>query len=479
MRAGSRWVRRAAAVCVTTAAAVAIAAGTASAQQAASVGPQGIVIPAPYLGGVPAGEASAQPLALTLSDAMARGLKQNLGVLAQEQGVRLAGGARWQALSGLLPRVDGHVSETRQTVNLAAFGFSGFPGVPQIVGPFNVFDARVSVSQPVFDLSALNALKAGNHNLAAEQYSLQDARTLVVLVVTNLYLEAVTSASRLEAARAQLDTAQALLRQANDLKAGGLVAGIDVIRADVEQSAERQRVIAAEAELERNKLQLARAIGLPLSQVFTLADRVPDAPADLPDVAAAMADARSKRPDYLAARQRLEAAAATKRAAVTDAYPSVHVDANYGSIGLTPDTARSTYAVGGTVRLSIFDANRKARSVQADAELQRRKDELADYDSRLEYDVRNAMLEARSSEQQLSVARSGLELANRELTQARDRFGAGVADNIEVVRAQQSVAAASERLFESLYRHGLARVALGRATGLPVEDMTAIFGRTQ
>ena len=163
---------------------------------------------------------------------MARGLQHNLGVLAQQQGVHAAGGARWRALSELLPRVDGHVSESRQTVNLGALSDSrAFLALPQLVGPFNVFDARVSVSQPVFDLSALNALKAGNHNVAAEQYALQDARTLVVLVVTNLYLEAVTSASRLDAARAQLDTAQALLRQANDLKASGLIAGIEVVRA--------------------------------------------------------------------------------------------------------------------------------------------------------------------------------------------------------------------------------------------------------
>jgi outer membrane protein TolC len=444
-----------------------------------SAAAQQTTVPAPFSGSVPTGAVSAQPLSLTLSDAMARGLQHNLGVLTQEQGVREAGGARWRALSELLPTVDANVSETRQIVNLAAFGFKGFAGLPQLVGPFNVFDARVSLSQPVFDLSALNGLRAGNHNVAAEQYALQDARTLVVLVVTNLYLETVTSASRLAAARAQLETAEALSRQAADLKASGLVAGIDVVRADVEQSAERQRVIAAETDLETRKLRLARAIGLPLAQVFTLADRVPDAPAELPEVNSAVSHARDVRPDYLAARERLAAAEALKRAAVTEAYPSVHVDANYGSIGLTTDTARPTYAVAGSVRLSIFDANRKARTLQADAELQRRKDELADFASQVEYDVRSAVLEARSADQQLTVARSRVELANRELTQARDRFGAGVADNIEVVRAQESVAAASEGLFESLYRYGLARVTLGRAMGLPVDDMTAIFGRAQ
>jgi outer membrane protein TolC len=446
---------------------------------AASVAAQSIAAPAPFTGSVTSGEVNAQPVSLSLADAMTRGLQHNLGVLAQEQGVRDAQGARWRALAELLPTVDGSVSETRQVVNLAAFGFKGFAGLPQIVGPFSVFDARVSVSQPLFDLSALNSVRAGNHAVAAEQHSLQDARQFVVLVVTDLYLEAVTSASRLDASRAQLDTAEALLRQANDLKASGLVAGIDVVRAEVERASERQRVIAAEADFEKHKLQLARAIGLPLAQAFTLADRAPDRPAPAPAVNDAVARAHAARPDYLAAQQRVEAAEATRRSIAAEAYPSLHVDANYGSIGLTPDTARPTYAVAGAVHLSIFDGQRKARAIQADAELKRRKDELADFAGRVEYDVRAAVLDLQAAEQQVNVARSNVELAGRELTQARDRFGAGVADNIEVVRAQESVAAANERLFESVYRHGLARISLSRAMGMSAEDMQGIFGSTQ
>src|SRR5262249_27576412 len=123
----------------------------------------------------------------------------------------------------------------------------------------------------------------------------------------------------------------------------------------------------------------------------------------------------------------------------------------------------------------LFDGTRRARVLQADAELQRRKDELADFGSRVEYDVRAAVLDVKAADEQLRVARSSVELGNRELTQARDRFGAGVADNIEVVRAQESLAAANERFFESVYRHGLAKVTLGRAMGMTVDDMKTMF----
>jgi outer membrane protein TolC len=439
---------------------------------------QSLAVPPPFQGSVPSGDVTAEPLSLSFSDAVTRGLEHNLGVLAQEQGVRRAHGDRWEALSDLLPRVDGSVTETRQVINLAAFGFTGVQGLPSVVGPFNVFDARVSLSQPVFDLHALHGLHAQSHAVAAARHQLQDARELVVLAVTNLYLEAVTGASRLEAARAQLQTAEALYRQATDLKAGGLVAGIDVVRAQVEQSTERQRVIAAENDLAKQKLQLARAIGLPLAQTFTLADRISEAAAVPTSVEEALTRARTSRPDLRAAQQRVEAAESTRRAEAAAAYPAVHVDANYGSLGLTPDTARPTFLVSGAVTLSLFDGERRAKVLRADAELQQRRDELADLTGRVEYDVRAGVLDVHSAGEQLEVARSGMALAAQELTQARDRFGAGVADTIEVVRAQEAVAAANERYFESLYRHGLAKVTLARAMGLDVDGMKAMFGGT-
>jgi outer membrane protein TolC len=156
----------------------------------------------------------------------------------------------------------------------------------------------------------------------------------------------------------------------------------------------------------------------------------------------------------------------------------VHVDANYGSLGLNVDSARPTYLVSGALTLPIFDGQRRARVLQADAQLQRRRDELADLEHRVEYDVRASILDLQSADEQLGVARSGLDLATRELEQARDRFGAGVADNIEVVRAQESVAAANERHIQSLYQQGLARVSLARATGLDVNDMKKLLGGT-
>ena len=229
--------------------------------------------PNPFLGGVPSGSATSTPLALSIGDAIERALAHNLGVLTAEDSAEHARGERRRTLSELLPNVNGHVSETRQKVNLAAFGFPLPAGIPSVVGPFDVFDARVGVSQSVFDLGAINDARAQAHDVLAARYTVKSARDLVVLVAANLYLRALAESARADSADAQLKTAQALFDQAGDLKQSGLVAGIDVLRAQVQLSTEQQRATAAHNEFEKSKLQLARVIGLPLGQAFTLVRR--------------------------------------------------------------------------------------------------------------------------------------------------------------------------------------------------------------
>jgi outer membrane protein TolC len=418
----------------------------------------------PFLGSVPTGKTSAEPLALTLKDTVNRALQHNLGLLLQEEALRQAHGAKWRALEDLLPNVSGSVSERRQVLNLEAFGL---PVNPPIVGPFNVFDARLAVSQPIVDVSALNDAKAASLDERAEAHGIKSARDLVVLVAVNLYLQAIAFASRIDVARAQTDTAQALYRQASDLKASGLVAGIDVLRAQVQVQNQRQRLIVAENEFEKAKLQLARAIGLPTGQAFTLADKIPYAP--LPDVSLddALKRAYDSRADFQAAHERLAAAEATRRAAGAEILPTVHVDADYGTLGQQAPKAHPTYTVAANVRVPLFEAGRaQARRAESEALVNRRKAELEDLRGQIDVDVRTAMFDVRAASQQLEAAQTTVSLANQELEQARDRFAAGAASNIEVTQAQESVAAASETYIAALYAHNLAKASLARAVGI-------------
>src|SRR3954466_7056345 len=273
----------------------------------------------PFFGSVPKGTPTAEALSLTVKDAVQRALQANLGLLLQEETATTANASRWRALSDLLPNVSGWRAARRQVLNLEAFGF---PAPNPIVGPFNVFDARIGLSQPVIDLAAMNESRAAGARLQAEKYGIRTARDLVVLVTVNLYLEALATSSRVDMTHAQQDTAEALYKQAQDLKGAGIVAGIDVLRSQVQLQTQRQRVIAAENDFEKAKLQLARAIGLPIAQPVTLTDKIPYAAMPIPPVEQVLSSAFESRADYLAAKSRAEAARASQRAATASLFPS-------------------------------------------------------------------------------------------------------------------------------------------------------------
>ena len=433
----------------------------------------------PFGGGVPQGVTTPEALPLSIAEVIKRALDRNLGVLLAEEGAGDAAGARAVALSDLLPHVSGSVSEARRKINLEAFGFplqSQFQ-IPPLVGPFNVFDARVFLSQAVLDLSALNEFRAAKHSLSAAQHSFQSARDLVVLVAANLYLQTLATGARADTARAQLETATTLYRQAVSLREGGLVAGIDVVRAEVRQSTERQRVTAATNEYEKSKLQLARVIGLPVGQTFTLSQELPFVPVPEITLEEALARAYRDRPDYLAALERVQAAEASRQAIRGEGLPSIKVTADYGTIGLQVKSALPTFNVLGAVEVPIFEGGRvQGRLAQADAELRSRRAEADDARAEIYYDVRTAFLDLKATEEELQTATRARELADLQLTQSRDRFAAGVTSNIEVVQSQEAVAQASEQYIAALYGFNVAKAMLARSLGTAEEAVAKYLG---
>jgi outer membrane protein TolC len=420
----------------------------------------------PFLGGVPNGPATGTPLALTLEDAIGRGLRQNLGLFLGEQGTRSAQAARMNARSGLLPTVFASVSDTEEQINLQSFGFPSFPGIAPVIGPFHVFDARLFVSQAMLNLTSLHKARAGAEGLRAAQLSYQDARDMVVLGVAGLYLQATASQARIESARAQFKTAQALYQRAVDMKQAGVVPGIDVLRAQVEMQALQQRVIYYENEFEKEKLGLARAIGLPVGQPFTLADQVGYTPPPALAVEQALQQALENRADYRSAAALVSAAESAKRAALDERLPGLQFDGNYGSTGFQAWDSHGTFAAGVTLTIPVFQAGRTQASIlQADAALQQRKAELADLRSGVEEQIRVSLLDLKASGDQVAVAESAVKLAAEQLKQSEDRFAAGVADNIEVVQAQEAVATANENDISALFAYNLAKASLARALG--------------
>ena len=441
------------------------------AQSAGSVSPS-ISLPgtqSPFQGSAPEGSATSEVLQIDFEDAIDRGLRNNLGLLLAGDQAQAARGTRWRQLAELLPNIGGRAQEAVQTESLTALGLkpSVFHApVPRVIGPFNYFDLRANLSQNVFNFKSLENLRAASEQLKVAQFNLKDARELVVLAVGNSYLQSIAAAARVETAEAQVKAAQALYDKAADQQKAGLSPAIDALRAQVELHARQQQLIVARNDFAKSNLNIARIIGLPPGQQFLLTEKVPyQALTPLPlDIY--LQHAYQQRADYQAATAQVRSAELAKKAAEAGRYPTVGVDANYGDIGITPAHSNGTWQVIGGVNIPIFAGNRvHADVLEADAQLKQARSQLGDLRGRIDYDVRAALLDLSAAAEQVDVARSSVELAEQTLAQSQDRFQAGVADNLEVVQAQESVAAAHETYIQSLYAHNLAKVELAYAIG--------------
>ena len=431
----------------------------------------------PFLGGVAAGSPTPGTLSLTLEDAVARGLAHNLGALLAGQTLKSAEASRDNALSGLLPHLSAGLSATRQQINLEAYGFTVAPGDSPVVGPFNVVDARVYLSQALLDPGAADRWRAGKQGLEAARAGAQDAREAVVLACAGLYLRAALGASRIEAARAQASVAETLHQRAVRLKESGTVAGIEVLRARVQMQAVRQRVIFEQNEFAKEKLALARAIGLPLGQSFELAQSLVYRPGSPADLQSSLEEALRARSDLKQADSAVAAAEATRKSDRSEALPVLRFNADYGWIGADPQSAERTYSLGAGLRIPIFEGGRiDARTRQADAALEQVRARRDDLRGRIEFEVRAALLDLQAADERVQVAREARDLADEQLIQSQDRFAAGVAGNLEVVQAQDAVTTASDNYLSALYAHNTARLALARAIGGAERSLGTLLG---
>jgi outer membrane protein TolC len=425
----------------------------------------------PFQGSVPSGTASSTVLALTLDDAIQRGLQFNLGLLENQTASQTARAERIQALSSLLPQITGTFAETDEQLNLKTVGLNVPPNpfltIPTIVGPFSYTAAQANVSARVLDFNARRNLKSAGAAEQAAQLSLQDARDLVVQAAANAYLLVVADASRVKAIQAQVTTDQALYNRAMDQNTAGTAAGIDVLRAQVQLKTEQQALLAQQNQFEKDKLALGRVIGLPAAQSFDVADVAPLSPLMGIDREEALRTALAQRPDYQSSKKLVESAKQTLAAARAEWYPTADLNGFYGDTGPTLANSHGVFTVTGSLNFNIYTGGRIRADVErARAALQQRSDELADLGAQIEVEVRDAFLDLRSTADQVAVAQDNLGLANETLDQARDRFSAGVTDNIEVVQAQGSVATADDNLIAALYANNLARVSLARAMGM-------------
>lgn len=430
-----------------------------------------------YQGSVAVGNATPGVIDISLRDAIQRGLKTNLGILTTAENSENVRAQRRRVLSGLYPSLTGDYTQSYNRVNLEAEGFHfsvppGFPfQIPTIV-TFGSVDTRVNLTDSLFDLTRWRNLRSADASTRAARLSIQDSRDLVTQAVGNAYLAIIANMARVDAAQAQVDTSRVLFQRAVDQHAAGTAPAIDELRAEVQLRTDEQTLLAAENQVAINKLELARVIGLPPGQQFNLTDRMPFSALPVLAVEDALREAYANRADFKAAEEQVRAAELARQASVAEYYPTVNVNANFGDAGVNLGTSHNVWAVAGAFQFTIFSGGRiRADIEQADSVLRQRRNELGDLRGQIDQQVRTALLNLQSASDQVAVAQRNQQLAHQTLEQSRDRFSAGVTDNLEVVQAQQAVVTADVNLISATYQHNLAKIALARSLGMADENI--------
>ena len=417
--------------------------------------------------------------ALSLQEALQRGLAYNLGAVGLAEAARQTGAQVRIARSALLPNINGNLSETVEQSDLAALGLRiKVPGfrIPTVVGPFNYFALQASLTQTVANLTTLNNYRSAQATARAGQYSLQDARDLVALAVGGAYLQALAAQARLDAAQVQLDTANAVFHQSTEQHSQGVLGRLSVDQNQVRTLTQQQQIITLRNDLAKQKINLARLTGLAPNADYRLTDSFPFSPEPVPSVDAAVAQAEQQRAGLKAAQAQVEAAAKALSAARAERLPSVAVSGDYQVIGTNPAQSHGAFTAVGTLSIPLWQGGRTAGDItQAEAVLAQRQAELDDTRGQIEAEVREACLDLEVAAGQVEVARKNLQVAQETLEMTRARMEAGVINTVEVVQAQQTVSSAQLDLIDSVFAHNLAKLSLARALGRTTEQISSLF----
>jgi len=403
---------------------------------------------------------------LTLHDAVALALKQNpqvqIGVLQAAQAKQDQNIAR----ADLLPQAELNVSDAVLRANIeTAFG-SKIPGFAEHLGPFQIFNAGPSASVPILDFAAWSRLHAAKENSSAAHAGEQSIREEIVLQTVSQYLGALRAAAQVKAAQTRIELAQALYDQAADLQKNGAGTGIDTLRANVELQNEKQVLIAAQTQYDVAVYGLARLLSVDPKQPIQLSDATSFFETPEFAIEGSIDRAYQVRPEMLQIDARLRAAQATRHAAIDERLPSIRGTGSWDYQGVSISTGIPVYQYQVGAVVPIFTGGRiRAETAKADLEIKKVEQQRDDLRNQIALEVKTATAQLESARHQVEVANLGIQLAQEEVTQARDRFAAGVADNIEVVQAQDALSRASDNQIAALYQFNQARADLARAIG--------------
>jgi len=407
---------------------------------------------------------SPPPLALSMDQAITCGLDKNLSTVLARTRVDEAEGARERRLSSYLPHLRIETPFAWQTRNLRAQGIS-LPNSPAVVGPFTSYDFRIYGDQSILDLQSYHAIKASEQEKKARQQDYQDVRGQVIRQVTVLYINAAYAEARVATAQSRAQTSEVLEKLARDQRAAGVADGLDVLRAQVQLANDRQNLLVTRNNAQLALLALARSIGVDLGTPIILSDRLAFKKLEAPQIEQAVQAALESRSDYRSLFSQRASLEEQGKASRSRYLPKIVLSGNYGTSGQKMSNLDPTGMIQVNMVLNLFDYDRKGERLELDSRLKRNREQIADLKLGVEQDIREALLNLNSATDQVATAQEGLQLAERELQYASDRFQNGIANNIEVVTAQDALARARDNEVNALAQHAEAKIALARALG--------------
>ncbi len=409
----------------------------------------------PYYGSVTMGTVSPETLQLSLDDAIQRGIQANLAITEARIQQQQSDAQRLQSLNSLLPDVKAEASTGAHQYNLATFGFNEsflnqiaplFPGLnpadfKQIV-EVDVTTADAALDWTMLDLAAITRYRSAKESVKAAFYNTQSSRGLVVLNVGNQYLQTLADQSQIESAEALLRADETLLKQAQAEHEAGTAARLDELRARVQYQTQQQKVIAAQNTFEKDKVLLKREIGVPVEQAIQLTDAAPYADLEQMSIEDARHLAYQSRQDYQGMQRQVRSAELSRSAARYERLPTLTASGNYGVTGVTHGLYHGTFVAMGELKLPIFkEAQIRGDADVAEAQKSDTLNRMADLQQQIDQQLRDSMLDLTSSQALVRVSQQNVELATRALSDANDRFAAGVDDNLPVVQAQATLVA--------------------------------------
>ena len=413
-------------------------------------------------------QVDASPLKLTLDRAVGLALKQNptaqIAVLQAAQSVQDKNIAR----AALIPQASFGVSDSVRRINLQEQLGSAlpFPGIPGHVGPINVFSTGPSFGAPVFDLTLWNRYKSAREGANASRSNSLSTREQVILLVVSQYIGTLRAMATVEAAQSRVELAQALYDQAADLQKEGVGTGIDTLRANVELQNEKQALLVAQTDRDASLFGLSRLLNLDPRQEIQLADSLSFFDTPQPEVDPSIDEALSSRPEWKTLQEQTKAAEYDKKASQSLRLPSVRVEGNWAYEGTRLNNGIPVYNYDASLEVPIFTGGRiHAEIVKSNLQLKVLSEQKADLRNQIALDVKTALLNLKSARNQVEVSNLGVQLSKEEVDQARDRFKAGVANNIEVIQAQDALARANDNQIAALYRFNQARADFAKSIG--------------